>query len=250
MTRCTRILAFVTAAALALPAGAETPPLLDDALKKWLTGTDDWAFTQRARSFDNDKVKLERVERYDPSRPDNRRWELLEVDGKPPTPAQRDYWQQRKNKKPRRKTEKPIDQYFDFDRAAVVQETPETVRYVVPLRKEATRFVPVEKIVVEIVVNKANRAVEQVTAGMKEPFRVALGLAKVTDMGLDVRFIEDDFEAESKPAESKPTEASGTAHVVFFKFGDRAEYAWSDFKRVTPFPSRDRTVSKKDGEGL
>lgn len=232
-----RRILFVSIIAFAVstwPTRAETPPLLEDALHKWVAGTDDWAFTQRVRTFDEDKVKLERLERYDPSRPDNQRWELLEIDGKPPTAAQRERWQHRKNRKPKKKAEGTLEKYFDFDHATVAKETAQWVRYDVPLRRDATRLVPLEKIEIEITVDKATRSVEQITGGLREPLRIALGLAKITDIWLDVRF--DPIVHDLTPEEDEPL-ASGTVQVVVFKMGDRAEYAWTQFKRVTPFPA-------------
>jgi hypothetical protein len=226
---------------------AETPALLEEAVEKWVAGTDDWAFTQRVRTFDDEKVKLERLERYDPSRPDNQRWHLLEIDGKPPTDAQREYWERRKNRKPKRRVESTLGKYFDFEHATVAKETEEVVRYEVPLKKEGTRLVPLDKIIVEIVVNKATRSIEQVVGGLREPIRFALGLAKITDMWLDVRF--DPMLHDLTPEDGE-TQTSGAAHVVLFKMGDRAEYAWSEFKRVTPFPSAtSREVRAKDAGG-
>jgi hypothetical protein len=218
---------------LVFSARAETPPLLAEAMQKWTAETNDWAFTQRVRTFDDDKIKLERLERYDPSRPDNQRWELLEIDGKPPTAEQREYWQQRKNRKPKRRVDKSLEDYFDFKNATPAKETAEEVRYEVPIRRDITRLVPVEKISIEVTVNKGTHRVQQVTGGLREPFRVALGLAKITDVWLDVRFDPIVNDLSSDP---EATQANGTAHVVLFKMGDRAEYAWSNFKRVTPFP--------------
>lgn len=213
----------------------ETPALLAEAMEKWSAEMDGWAFTQRVRTFDNDKVKLERLERYDPSRPDNQRWELLEIDGKPPTAEQRDYWEKRKNRKAKRRADKSIEEYFDFEHATVAKETPEKVCFEVPLKRDTTRLVALEKINIEVAVNKRTHSIQQITGGLKEPLRVALGLAKVTDGWLDVRF---DPIVNDLSADPQATEANGTAHVVLFKMGDRAEYAWSNFKRVTPYPAQ------------
>jgi hypothetical protein len=212
---------------------AEAPALLSEAMDKWSAEMDGWAFTQRVRTFDNDKVKLERLERYDPSRPDNQRWELLQIDGKPPTAEQREYWEKRKNRKAKRRADKSIEEYFDFAHATVAKETAETMCYDVPLRRDMTRLIALEKINIEVTVNKRMHAIQQITGGLKEPLRVALGLAKVTDGWLDVRF---DPIVNDLSADPNATEANGTARVVLFKMGDRAEYAWSNFKRVTPFP--------------
>jgi hypothetical protein len=229
-------LLLLATVALVPDARAGAPPLLEDAVKKWVTGTDEWAFTQRVRTYDEgDKLKLERLERYDPSRPDSHRWELLEIDGKPPTEAHRNQWQHRKNRKPRKPSDKVLNDYFDFEHATVAAETAEAVRYDVPVRKEAVRLLPVEKFAVQLTVNKKTRLIEQVVAGLRSPIRIALGMARITDVDLDVRFdpIVHDF---SDDDDDPSTKASGTAHVVLFKMGDRAEYSWSDFKQVKPAP--------------
>lgn len=218
-------------------ARAVTPPLLHEAVEKWETGAEEWAFTQRVRTYDNDKVKLERLERYDPSRPDNRRWELLEIDGKPPTAEQREYWQDRKNRKAHKRSEKSLEDYFDFEHATVAGETKQTATFEVPLRKETTRLVELDKFEIQLTVNKSTKVIEHITAGLREPLKVALGLARITDVDLDVRFdpLVRDLDATKSP------QPSGEVHVVMFKLGDRAEYAWTDFKRVTPYATRNRS---------
>jgi hypothetical protein len=230
------LLCFAMVAAVTLPVAvpAATPPLLTEAFDNWAAEIDGWAFTQRVRTFDNDKVKLERLERYDPSRPDNERWELLEVDGKPPTAEQRETWEKRKHRKAKRKPDRTIEEYFDFPRATVASDTGDKVSFNVPVRRDITRLVSLDKIEVEVTVNKRTRSIQQITGGLKEPLRVALGLAKVTDGSIDVRFkpIVNDF---SEGVDAATISPSGTARVVLFRMGDRAEYAWSDFKRVTPF---------------
>jgi hypothetical protein len=247
MTRYSRFLGCLVLLLGLSALRAEPPSLLAEAMQRWTAEMDDWAFTQRVRTFDNDKVKLERLERYDPSRPDNQRWELLEIDGKPPTAEQREYWQQRKNRKPKRRAEKAIEDYFDFDHAKLANETAEAVRYEVPIRRDATRLVPVEKISIEVVVNKATHTIQQITGGLREPFRVALGLAKITDVWLDVRF---DPMVHDLSADPNAAEANGAAHVVLFKMGDRAEYAWTNFKRVTPFsPATPGRANAKNANG-
>lgn len=223
---------FFGASAVSLAARRDGPPLLAEAMEKWSAEMDEWAFTQRVRTFDDDKVKLERLERYDPSRPDNKRWELLEIDGKPPTKEQREYWEKRKNRKAKSRADKEVEEYFDFARATVAKETEDRVHYDVPLRRDVSRLVPLEKITIEVTVNKQTRTIQQITGGLKSPLRMALGLAKVTDGWLDVRF---DPIVSDLSGDPNATEANGTARVVVFKMGDRAEYAWSNFKRVTPF---------------
>lgn len=213
--------------ALALGARGATAPLLQQAVDNWLGERDHWAFTQRAVEFDNGKPK-QRVERYDPSLPGNQRWNLLEIDGRLPTAEQRAAWEKRKFKKNRRRFDSPLGEYFDFDRARVLTETTKEVRYAVPLRSDKSWLFPVDKVDVTVTVNKATRALDHLTANVREPFKVLLGIARITGGSLDLDFEETDM----------PAEPSGTAKVSVSRFGERVDFTWTDFKRVTPHRDR------------
>lgn len=212
---------------------AQTPPLLRKAVVRWLGERDNWAFTLHVREFDGGKVKEERVERYDPSKPGVDRWELLSVDDKLPTDERRSDWQKRKTKK-RKNAGKPLDDYLEFEHATVLKETEKEICYHVPLRNNSSWLFPVEKVELRVTVDKNSFAIEDVIAGIDEPFKVALGLARVLDVDLDVQMNPSEIrETATDPALAKP---GGTAKVVVNRLGQRIEYAWSDFKRVTPHP--------------
>jgi len=212
---------------------AATPALLGQAVDKWIGERNQWAFTQHVREFDGGKVAEERVERYDPSRPDARRWQLLSVNGQPPTDERRAAWQERKMKK-RLNPGKSLGGFFDFEQAAVTGETGRVVRYRLPLRNDHSWLFPLDRVNVEVTVNKATRAIDQIEAGIDEPFRVALGLGQVMDIDFDVQMNPSAKRGEKdNPQAAKP---DGTATAVVKKLGERIEYAWSDFKRVTPHP--------------
>jgi hypothetical protein len=212
---------------------AETPTLLGRAAEKWMGERDNWAFTLHVREFEGGTVKEERTERYDPSIPGLGRWQLLAVDGKPPTDERRADWQKRKTKK-RKNAGKPLDEYLEFERATIVKETDKDVCYHVPLRNNNTWLFPVDKVELRVTVNKSTLAVEDVLAGIDEPFRVALGLARVLDVDFDMQMNSSSRpETGADPADARP---DGTAKVVVNKLGERIEYAWSNFNRVTPHP--------------
>jgi hypothetical protein len=210
-------------------AGDSSPSLLESAVDSWLGERDHWAFTQHAVEYDGG-VAHERLERYDPSRPGNARWTLLKVDGQPPTAQQRESWAKKKFKKHRRRFEAPLGDYFDFAHAKVLFETPRVVRYQVPLRTDKNWLFPVDKVNVLVTVNKETHGLEHLTADVREPFKVLLGLAKITDGELDLTFNSADDESAG-PGSAQPT---GSARVAVSKLGERAEFTWSDFKRVTP----------------
>ena len=134
----------------------------------------------------------------------------------------------RKNKK--RKSKPSTGDALDFANAKVLEETAQSVRYELPLRSSIDWLFPVSKVELIVTVNKTGPALEQVQARINEPFRVALGLARVLDIDLDVQMAPP---PTADPAEAKP---SGTARAVVTKLGERVEYSWSDFKRVAAPP--------------
>jgi hypothetical protein len=219
--------------ALLLGHACAAPPLLEQAAEKWMGERDKWAFTMRVREFENGQVKEDRRERYDPSRPGLARWTLLTVNGKAPTEERRAEWLKRKTKK-RPNPGKPLNQYLDFERGTVVQEDATIACYNLPLRSNNSWLFPMDKVVLRVTVNKATLAIEIVQAEIEEPFKVALGFARVMDVDIDVQMNPSGQGLErSSPAAAKP---EGTARAVVNKLGDRIEYLWSDFKRVTPHP--------------
>ena len=224
---------FLLFGAVLATSQAYVPPLLKKAADKWMGERDNWAFTLQVREFDGGEVKEEREERYDPSKPGPGRWQLLSVNGKPPTTERRAEWQKRKAAK-HRNPGKPLDEYLAFEQATVDRHTDRVICYRVPLRDNHSWFFPVDKVELRVTVNRQTQAVEDVTAGIDGPFRVALGLGKVLDVDFDVQMNPSAKKEEAAdPAGSKP---DGTAKVVVNKLGERIEYAWTDFKRVTPHP--------------
>lgn len=228
------VASFALLLACVLSLRAETPPLLQAAVDNWVAGKQEVAFTQRTRTLaDAGAVKEERVERYDPSQPDNRRWHLLEVDGKPPTEAQREAIEVPRNKKPRKHANKPPAEVLDFANATVREQTKDTVTYEVAMRSDAAWLVQTENIAVLITVGRQSRAVEHVAVSLRATVRVALGLAKITDVDFDLSFDEPAKKGGSDD------EAAGKASAAITKLGKRMEYAWSDFKRVQAYDGKE-----------
>jgi hypothetical protein len=180
--------------------------------------------------YDGD-IPRERLERYDPSRPGNARWTLLAIDGKPPTPVQQAAWERKKFKKTRRNIDTPLGDFFDFSDAKKVSDAGTLVRYEVPLRRDKNWLFQTDKVKVVVSVNKETKALEHLSAHVREPVKVLLGLARITDGKLDLSFLHFDDDATPGPETSQPT---GVAKVTVSKLGERAEFTWSDFKRVTP----------------
>lgn len=214
------------------PGHGSTFLLLERAAEKWMGERDNWAFTLLVREFDGGQMKEVRRERYDPAKPGIARWTLLSVNGKPPADAQRAEWQKRKTKK-RPNPGKPLNQYLDFERGTIVEEDDRTACYQLPLRHHSWLF-PVDKVVLRVTINKATLALEEVQAEIEEPFRVALGFARVMNLDFDLQMNpSNQADDQNDPAAARP---DGTANAVVSKLGERIEYAWSDFRRVTPHP--------------
>jgi hypothetical protein len=221
------LLFFIWLVATAFVRAASAAPL-QLAVEKWLGERDHWAFTQRAVEHNRDGSTNERLERYDPSLAGNARWKLLAIDGKSPTNEQRTAWEKKKFKKNRRKFDSPIGDYFDFARAKVTGEDAKTVRYTVPLRNDKNWLFPTDKVDVIVAVNKDSHALEHLEAKVREPFRVLLGIARVTNGAIDLAF---DDAAEAEPATAQP---KGSVRVSAFRLGERVDFEWTDFKRVAP----------------
>lgn len=240
---CRTVLLFLGLFAALVPGvlPAAVPPLLQEAVDHWTSGKKEIALTQRTRILNDDgSVNEERLERYDPSLPDAQRWHLLEVDGKPPTDKQRNNIEFRKNRKPRKRANKGPADLLDLAQATVHAEAAQAVTYAVAVRPEAARLVQTEKLVLMITVGRESHTIERITAGLRDPMRVALGLAKVTDVDFDLEF---DFAPPTGNASSPSAEArapngdqpSGTARVALSKLGQQMEFEWSDFKRVDAY---------------
>jgi hypothetical protein len=211
-------------AAVSLPTilpAADAPPLLTEVADKMADQRQNWAFTQVARETGGNGEVLERVERYDPSRGAAHRWQLLKLNGRTPTTQEVADWSERKNRK-KGKAPKTLEDYADLSQAKVQAEDKNTVTYQIPLRSSAGGLFPGNKISLTLTVNKESKEIEKAKAGIDGPFKVALGLAKVIDLDLDVEVPNADG--------NKP---KGTASAVVNKLGKQVEYHWSDFTRVT-----------------
>jgi hypothetical protein len=237
-----RISLFIVFAALLATGQAIVHPLLQKAADKWMGERDNWAFTLHVKEYDGGQVKGEREERYDPSKPGIGRWELLSVNGKAPTDERRAEWQKRKTAK-RKNPGKPLNEYLALEDATVDKQTDKVICYRVPLRNNNSWLFPTDKVDLRVTVNRQTLAIEDVMAGIDEPFRVAMGLGKVLDVDFDVQMNPSEKKGQAgEPAAAQP---DGTAKVVVNKMGERIEYAWSDFRRVTPHPDNVIKVGSK-----
>ena len=236
MLRWLAISCFLTALGAAAPA----PSLLEQAVERWLGERDHWAFTQRAVEYDNGQPR-ERLERYDPSRPGDERWTLLAINGRVPTSEEHAAWAKKKFKKNRRKIDTPIGDFFDFADAKVVGQTDKVVRYEIPLRRDRNWLFQADKVSVIVSINRETRALEHLSASVREPVKVLLGLARITAGKADLSFLNFDDDAVPGPESAQPT---GSARVSVYRFGEQIEFTWSDFKRVPPMALANAAVRR------
>jgi len=207
---------------------AASSPLLTEVVEKLADDRSRWRFTQFVREYDGDTIAQERLESYDLSRGEDRRWKLVSINGHPPTPAEEDPWNKRKNR-PRKREPKPLMDYVDLENARVLARDDQTVTYELPLRRSAGWIFPGEKINVVLTLNHQTRSLERAKIGIAGPFNVALGFARIINL---------DFDLEA-PSEDNAEQASGAGYAVVNKLGRRVEYVWSDFT-LGPEPAGDR----------
>lgn len=217
----------------------EPPVLLQEVVATLTAERQRWAFTQVAREFDRGRLVLERVERYDPARGPAQRWQLLELNGRPPTDREFRAWSDRKNRV-RKRPPKQVSEYVNLDQARVREETATTVSYEIPFRRSAGGLFPGEKVELTLTINKRTRGIERAQVNIDESFKVALGLAEVIDLDLDLALPGGDpttVPAEPGDADRQPR---GNASAVVSKFGRRIEYQWSEFTRHDAMPAAGR----------
>jgi hypothetical protein len=229
------LLAISLAPAREIASETGAPGPLDAALRKLLADEGYWAYTRTIRVFDKDN-RLERtdVERYDPSQPDSGRWLLLLRNGRPPSEAEVRGWERQRRREMRRRG-KPLGAILDFPAATLADDNRTHLIYSVPIQAGASRRLPAEKFFVLLQVHKERGEIDRLALRTTESFRVA-GVARVDNVEADATF---GVIAPEHPAQPVAATAFGEARVAwFFRVGGRAELAWSDFARVTPYDAR------------
>ena len=166
--------------------------------------------------------------------PDRQRWRLIELNGKPATDEQRRAWEAKKNRKPRKKVAKAPSDYVDLEHAVVLDETPLQAHFEIRLRQDVARLLGVSQLSAIVTVDKNSGSIVHVTAALRQPMRVLMGLAKITDLDVDVHI-------EPSTEDSGDVQTGSTARVAISELGYPVEYTWSDFARVTPFRSALKT---------
>ena len=116
--------------------------------------------------------------------------------------------------------------YLDLEHAEPIGETARDARFRVLLRPEAQRLLEVNDIEVVLTVDKQAGSISVVGAALREPMRVLMGLARITDLDVNVRIVPVD---EGSPNSPEEVESGSTARVTISRLGRPVEYNWSDF---------------------
>ena len=210
---------------------AEPSQLLTAAVDKWSDDVQRWSFVQHVREYRGGEVAEEREERFDPSKPDAERWQLLSINDRAPTAREKRAFDERKNRKPRQRVADPL-RYIDLERVSVVDENDTCITFEVPLRSDLSVFIPFETIAARVEVDRRSRCIRRLEIGLLREMRIAFGLARVTRLDMEFDLAPDAADAGASGAPAATEGASGRASATLSKLGRRVEISWSDFARV------------------
>jgi hypothetical protein len=231
-----RLFGLLYLCALAIPAAAETPPLLGEAFQKLIANENHWAYTRTTQWYDR-VGRPENgltIERYDPSQAPDLRWTLVQYEGRMPTDSDRAAWQRHNHWEVKRR-EKSLGDVLDLEHAAVLTETPDAVLFEVPIFKGASRRFPADKLIVTMQVDKTLHALVAFSVRPRTKIRI-VGVVKIEDAEVDGRFdvVDDRYAPVFTWAHG-----SGQARILgLIRIGRGAEMRFTDFRRVTPFDER------------
>jgi len=234
------------------PEAAGVPPLLFDALSAVARDYDRWAYTETLTVIDSRGVpKVDTVVRFDPSKPYGEQYQPLKVNGQPPTERQLKAYRRRGEKRGERLEQEAAEgrvpgtvrsrfkfsggtASIDLAQAKVVAETPDSVTFDVPLRRDGWATIPVEKFQLLARVNRRTRAFENVTLRLLESFRLML-IVKVKSGDATIEF----GTVDPKHAPTVVAMTGDAAASMLFKTMDaQFDLKHTDFKRVKPYSER------------
>lgn len=214
---------------LKLPvATAEQMQLFSVALGKIGLDADCWAFTEIARTLDDDHTT---TVRFDPSQPPGASSTLLKVDGKAPKAAYLQKWRDEgREALPGLGDLPPLLSVVDLDDVRIFADETASVVFELPVKASNSDF-SADKFQARFRVNKTHRGFEDFSVKLREPMRMA-GIAKVTEAGLEARFQTFDPTFAPQPVFLK---MGGGVRLLLVKISRAFEVTRTDFTRVIPF---------------
>ena len=229
----------------AAPLRAGGPPLLDDALGKFMGDVDRWAYTQTVvEKDDKGKVVAQAVVRFDPSRPYAEQFTPLSIDGKEPTDRQFKKFRKQGEKRAERHDQaeregttsvrKTLGELMDLEHATVAAETATSVTYEVPLKKEGNNRLPPEKFLVTAQVDRERGVFENIAVKLRSPIRQVLVVKIKSGEGwLEFATVDPKY----SPVLTS-IRGGGSGSILFVPVGRTYELKREAFQRVKPYAER------------
>ena len=177
-----------------------------------------------------DKPDAQTVARFDPSRPRERQWELVLLRGRKPSTEEASRWCKRRMQEDVNNDAEAMVQALDLENARFFDESPDRVRYAVPLRKQTIkRMVPTENFIVIAEVDRRTETLRRLSASLTDEIRILGGMAKI-----DTAEGEVVFQALEGGAAARPVyiSARGTGSALFKRVQRSAEILFVDQRRV------------------
>ncbi len=157
------LLVFVFAIA---PRLAATPDEIRDALATFhAEGSRDWSFTQTTRTS-----KTSLVERYDASKPEFRRWSLVEKDDRPATVAEKKEYRERLTRRSRGDTAPNVKDQIDPASAEIVSDDGDYVAYRFRLKPSADDDKTAEHMAATFTLHRPTKTITRVELASIAPF--------------------------------------------------------------------------------
>jgi len=208
-------------------ARAETPPLLATAMQKLVNEDDQWAYTQVIRRTDREGGDT--VARFDPTKPQGEKWELIKLKGKAPTNAEADRWCRRRGGEVSQTDGRALTDLLDLEHASIASETPTSVRFKVPLKKNVIARVPTENFIAFAEIDRGDESIQRFSIFLRQSVRLIGGAAEIQSAQGVVTFQAVDETACMRPAKIV---ASGTGQALFKKVNRSAEIIYTNQRRV------------------
>lgn len=211
--------------------------MLGDAVNKLIADEDHWAFTQKSQWFDKSGKPSGgiTVERYDPSKPFESQWTLIQYFGHRPSSSDVHAWKKEKQRVIKHDGERSLGDVLDLDHATQYATTDAGVRYLVPIAKGASKRFPADKLELFMDVDKATHTLQGFSLRPKGTFRIA-GIVKIEGGEVDGRLAV--VQGNYAPA-LVWARGNGTGRILgLFRVGKGAEFSYCDYKRVRPYNER------------
>lgn len=202
----------------------EYQAILDRAVHQAAAELDHWAYTVRLRGDDQGET----VARFDPSLPEDSRWRLRLLEGRPPRARERARWERRRAQRERDRPS--LGELIELDGARLADANETTLVVEVPLRRLGNDRFPPEKFRVRLTVERERAVFIGVEVSLRSALRIA-GVVRVTAGDLRVDYA--DIVAGYPPAAVRIT-GGGEGRILLVKVGRTFEVVREDFTRVKP----------------